>query len=212
LRSCFNAAAACGRAAALLLLATAFSVCAAASAPPDPGPQAVPQALCDLLVRVMKQGPSLGFAGRVKTLEPELSREFDLPLTTRLVVGPPWRSLSADQQQALVAAFSDYSTAVYASRFKDYSGERFVVDPATDKLATGDVIVHTKLLPQSGDPVQLDYLLRSENDGWRIIDVLLNGTISEMAQRRSEFSSALRDGGATALIDLLRQKTKQLAG
>jgi phospholipid transport system substrate-binding protein len=175
-------------------------------------PQATPQALCDLLVKVMKQGPALGFAGRVKLLEPELQREFDLPLTTRLVVGPPWRSMSADQQQALVAAFSDYSTAVYASRFKDYLGERFVVDPATSKLASGDVIVHTKLLPHDGEPVQLDYLLRAGPQGWRIIDVLLNGTISEMAERRSEFSSALRDGGASALIDLLRRKTAQLAG
>jgi phospholipid transport system substrate-binding protein len=184
---------------------------AATTAPSGPEPQAVPQALCDLLVQVMKQGPSLGFAGRVKALEPGLNREFDLPLTTRLVVGPSWRSMSPEQQQSLVTAFSDYSTAVYASRFKEYSGERFVVDPATDKLASGDVIVHTKLLPQSGDPVQLDYLVRSEADGWRIIDVLLNGTISEMAQRRSEFSSALRDGGAKALIELLRQKTAQLA-
>ena len=172
----------------------------------------MPQALCDLLVQVMKQGPTLGFAGRVKILEPELKRQFDLPLTTRLVVGPPWRSMSPEQQQALVAAFSDYSTAVYASRFKDYSGERFVVDPVTAKLASGDVIVHTKLLPHPGDPVQLDYLVRAGSDGWRIIDVLLNGTISEMAERRSEFSSALRDGGAAALIDLLRQKTAQLAG
>jgi phospholipid transport system substrate-binding protein len=174
-------------------------------------PQAAPQALCDLLLQVMKQGPTLGFAGRVKALEPGLSRDFDLPLTTRLVVGPPWRSMTPDEQQQLVTAFSDYSVAVYASRFKEYSGERFVVDPATDKLASGDVVVHTKLLPKSGDPVQLDYLVRSEADGWRIIDVLLNGTISEMAQRRSEFSSALRDGGAKALTELLRQKTAQLA-
>ena len=204
-----------GRAAALLLAAATFfagfASGAVASAPAASEPQAVPQALCDLLVQVMKQGPSLGFAGRVKALEPGLNREFDLPLTTRLVVGPSWRSMSPEQQQSLVTAFSDYSTAVYASRFKEYSGERFVVDPATDKLASGDVIVHTKLLPQSGDPVQLDYLVRSEADGWRIIDVLLNGTISEMAQRRSEFSSALRDGGAKALIELLRQKTAQLA-
>jgi len=175
-------------------------------------PQAVPQALCDLLVKVMKQGPALGFAGRVKALEPELNRLYDLPLTTRLVVGPPWRSMTPDQQQALVAAFSDYSTAVYASRFKDYSGERFVVDPATATMASGDVTVHTKLLPHDGDPVQLDYVLRSGPEGWRIIDVLLNGTISEMAERRSEFSSTLRDGGASALINLLHQKTAQLAG
>jgi phospholipid transport system substrate-binding protein len=60
--------------------------------------------------------------------------------------------------------------------------------------------------------VQLDYVMRAGADGWRIIDVLLNGTISEMAERRSEFSAALRDGGAAGLISLLRQKTVQLAG
>ena len=196
----------------MVVVTVVWSCCGASEPSSGAEPQATPQALCDLLVRVMKQGPALGFAGRVKVLEPELKREFDLPLTTRLVVGPPWRSMSADQQQALVAAFSDYSTAVYASRFKDYSGERFVVDPVTSRLASGDVIVHTKLLPHDGDPVQLDYLVRAGTEGWRIIDVLLNGTISEMAERRSEFSSALRDGGARALTDLLRQKTAQLAG
>jgi phospholipid transport system substrate-binding protein len=174
--------------------------------------QAAPQGLCDVLLQVMKQGPALGFSGRVKILEPELRRDFDMPLITRLVVGPPWRSMSAGEQQALVAAFSDYSIAVYASRFKEYSGERFVVDPVAAKLGSGDAIVHTKLLLRDGDPVELDYLVREEPGGWRIIDVLLSGTISEMAERRSEFSSALRDGGAAALIALLHQKTAQLAG
>ena len=194
-----------------LICAAALSVCGASETPSGSEPQAVAQALCDALVRTMKQGPALGLAGRVKTLEPELRRDYDLPLTTRLVVGPSWRSMSPEEQQALVATFSDYSVAVYASRFKNYSGERFIVDPAVEKLPSGDVIVHTKLLPHDGDPVELDYLERTEPEGWRIIDVLLSGTISQMAERRSEYSSALREGGAAALIRLLQQKTAQLA-
>jgi phospholipid transport system substrate-binding protein len=188
-----------------------LSVCGASEAPSGSEPQAVAQALCDALVRTMKQGSALGPAGRVKALDPELRRDYDLPLTTRLVVGPPWRSMSPEDQQALITAFSDYSIAVYASRFKSYSGERFVVDPVVDKLPSGDVVVHTKLLPHDGDPVEIDYLERTEPDGWRIIDVLLSGTISQMAERRSEYSSALREGGAAALIRLLQQKTSQLA-
>jgi phospholipid transport system substrate-binding protein len=194
-----------------LICAAALSVCGASETPSGSEPQAIAQALCDTLVQTMKQGPTLGLAGRVKALEPELRRDYDLPLTTRLVVGPSWRSMSPEEQQALVAAFSDYSIAVYASRFKNYSGERFVVDPVVDKLPSGDVIVHTKLLPHDGDPVELDYLERTEPEGWRIIDVLLSGTISQMAERRSEYSSALREGGAAALIRLLHQKTAQLA-
>ena len=196
----------------ILIFAAALSVCSASEAPSGSEPQAVPQALSDALLQAMKRGPALDFAARVKALEPEVSRDYDMPLMTRLVVGPPWRSMSPDEQQALVAAFSEYSIAVYANRFKNFSGERFVVDPATAKLPSGDVIVHTKLLPHDGDPVELDYLMRSEPDGWRITDVLLSGTISQMAERRSEYSSALRDGGAAALIRLLRQKTAQLAG
>jgi phospholipid transport system substrate-binding protein len=183
----------------------------AADAEPQ-SPAATAQGLCNVLLEVMKKGSSLDFAARVKILDPQLRRLYDMPLLTRLVVGPPWRSLSADDQQALVQAFGDYSTAVYASRFKSYSGEQFVVDPASASSASGDAIVHTKLLPHGGDPVELDYLLRQEPSGWRIIDVLLNGTISEMAERRSEYSSTLRDGGAAALVQLLRQKTAQLQG
>ncbi len=195
----------------ILICAVALVVFHGPAVSAEAGPQAVAQSLYDALLKVMKQGPALGFAGRVKALEPELRRDYDLAFMTRVVVGPPWRSLSADDQQGLVDAFSNYTVATYASRFKDYSGERFTVDPATSTLPSGDTIVHTKLVPHDGDPVELDYLLRAQPQGLRIIDVLLNGTVSEMAERRSEYSSTLRDGGAAALIRMLQQKTASLA-
>jgi phospholipid transport system substrate-binding protein len=58
--------------------------------------------------------------------------------------------------------------------------------------------------------VQLDYLMRKADDRWRIIDVYLNGTISEMAARRSEYSAVLSQGGTSALIALLRKKAVEL--
>jgi phospholipid transport system substrate-binding protein len=197
------------------LLCCVGALCArevsAADVPPD-SPVGSAQALCNVLLETMKKGESLDFAGRVKLLDPELRRLYDLPLVTRIVVGPPWRGFSPEDQQALVQAFSEYSTAVYASRFKSWSGEQFEVDPTSAKSPSGDVIVHTKLTPKGSDPVELDYLMRQEPSGWHIIDVLLNGTISEMAERRSEYSSTLRDGGASALVQLLKKKTAQLKG
>ena len=195
----------------MLICALAGCILSASMARADAGPQAVPQSLYDALLKVMKQGPALGFAGRVKALEPELRRDYDLAFMTRVVVGPPWRGMSPQDQQGLVDAFSNYTVATYASRFKDYSGERFTLDPATSTLPSGDTIVHTKLLPHDGEPVELDYLMRAQSEGFRIIDVLLNGTVSEMAERRSEYSATLRDGGAAALIRLLQQKATDLA-
>jgi phospholipid transport system substrate-binding protein len=170
------------------------------------------QGFCDALISAMKQGPSLGFAGRRQMLDPEIRRALDLPLMTRLIVGPQWKGLRADEQQRLVEAFSDYSIAVYASRFKDYGGERFNVAPSVSQRPNGDVIVSTTLVPGSGDAVRLDYLMRDGSGGWQVIDVFLSGTISELAARRSEYSAVFRSGGAAALVGLLQKKTSDLSG
>ena len=196
-------------------LAAILGVSAACAQGPAAAAASAPQTVqgfCDALVSAMKQGPALGFAGRRQMLEPEIRRALDLPMMTRLVVGPPWRALKPEEQKLLIDAFSDYSIAVYASRFKAYGGERFIVAPSTNPLANGNVIVSTKLVLVEGEPVQLDYLLRSGSGGWQIIDVFLSGTISELAARRSEYSTVFRTGGAAALVELLRKKTAELSG
>jgi len=101
---------------------------------------------------------------------------------------------------------------VYASRFKEYGGERFEVAPSATPRPNGDVIVSTRLIPQGSEPVQLDYLMRDSSRGWQVVDVFLSGTISELAARRSEYSAAFRSGGAAALVDLLLKKTVELGG
>lgn len=165
----------------------------------------------DTLLSTMKDGPAIGFSGRSERLSPAIRRAFDLPLMTRLMVGPQWVGLTAEQQQHLVAAFSEFSIATYANRFDDYSGERFEVDPTPTPTGNG-VIVHTRLVKTDGDDVQLDYLMRETDGGWRIIDVYLSGTLSELATRRSEFSAVMRRGGADALVDALQKKAAQLRG
>ena len=197
-------------ASALLLAAAAALVPGRMSAQSEP--VATVQALCDALISAMKQGPGAGFAGRRQLLEPEIRRALDLPLMTRLVLGPPWRTLAPDLQRQLVEAFSDYSISTYANRFNGYSGEQFSVDPAPTRLESGDVIVHTRLVTKDPEPVKLDYLMRANGGSWKIIDVYLSGTISELAARRSEFTSVLRQGGPAALIAMLKKKAADLSG
>jgi phospholipid transport system substrate-binding protein len=180
------------------------------SAEPAP-PKATAQGLCDALISVMKQGTAMNFAQRDGALEPEVRQDFDLAAMCRIVVGPPWRTFSAADKQDVTAAFGDYSIASYAQRFKSYSGEHFEVDPVPSTLPNGDCVVHTKLYTSDPEPVQLDYMMRLKEGRWRIIDVFLSGTISELAARRSEYSLVLRTGGAPALVDLLRKKTAELS-
>jgi phospholipid transport system substrate-binding protein len=165
----------------------------------------------DTLLAAMKDGPKLGFKGRYDKLAPAVRQSFDLPLMTRLMVGPQWAGIPAEQQQQIVAAFGEFSIATYASRFDEFSGEKFEVDPNTTPSNSG-VIVRSKLIKSDGEPIQLDYLMRESAAGWQIVDVFLSGTVSELATRRSEFSSVMRRGGAEALVDALQKKVAQLRG
>ncbi len=174
-------------------------------------PHATIDAFYDVLLAVMKDGQKLGFAGRRERLAPAITQAFDLPAMTRLVIGLQWQGFSATEQQQLIAAFSDFSIATYASQFDDYSGESFEVDRKAVPAPGNDVIVRTKLVQPNDKPVQLDYLLRSTQEKWRIIDVYLSGTVSQLAARRSEFSAVLRESGVAGLVSLLKQKTAQLA-
>jgi len=174
----------------------------------DPAVKSV-QELCDTLIEVMKQGPKLGFDGRYAKLDPVIRRVYNLPLMGRLSLGSGWDTLSSEQQQAFLDAFSKYSIATYASRFDDYSGERFEVDPKPSPI-TGGVIVDSKLVKTDGDPVVLNYRVQAADQSWKIVDVYLTGTISQLATQRSEFGSVLHRDGPQALVDLLNRRVEEM--
>ena len=74
------------------------------------------------------------------------------------------------------------------------------------------VLVDTNLMRRTKDPVRLTYLLRQEGGQWRILDVLAKGTVSQLATQRSEFQTALRNGGLPALTRDLNANADKLLG
>ena len=167
------------------------------------------RAFYDALLDVMRRAKALGVRGRYDALAPVIRATFDLAAMTRISVGPRWNAIPPEQQAALIDGFTRMTIATYASRFDGYSGERFEVDPAVETRKTGSV-VHTRLVQSNGEPIAINYLMRHSAPGWKVVDVYLTGTISELATRRSEFSAILDAGGATKLIDTLKQQTDQL--
>jgi phospholipid transport system substrate-binding protein len=174
-------------------------------------PQTVLQTFYNVLLGVMKDSKGLGFAGRYQRLKPAIETAYNLPLMSRLSIGPQWQSLTPEQQQQLAAAFAEFTVATYANRFDDYSGEKFEVLPETT-AASGGIVVQTRLVKSNGEPVTLNYLLREAEGRWQIIDVFLSGTISELATRRAEFTSVLRRDGPQGLLQLLGRRVAELKG
>src|SRR5579872_1029780 len=82
------------------------------------------------LLDTMKDGKSLGAAGRYRKLAPAIQRAFDLSTMTKFSVGPAWATMSDADQKALIDAFSKLSIASWAHNFSDYSGQHFQLNPA----------------------------------------------------------------------------------
>jgi phospholipid transport system substrate-binding protein len=161
-----------------------------------------------VLLDVMKNATKLGYKGRYDKLAPVIMSTFDLPLMARISVGPEWSTLSPDQQSKIGEAFKQLSIATFASRFDGYGGESFQI--TGESPAGVDDIVDTKMLRPNDDAVDLNYRLRKTGTDWKIIDVYLSGTISQLANYRSEFSSTLRTKGADGLVQLINDKVTAL--
>jgi phospholipid transport system substrate-binding protein len=174
------------------------------------GPSEVISVFYRTLTDTMKQGDALGYDGRYQKLEAAVDKAFSAENMTRVSYGTQWVKVSPDQQEKLTRAFHNFTVANYASQFKTFDGEVFTVKGEKQGPSDGQRIVQTTL--KSGDEThELNYLMTNNGTGWKIADVFVDGTISEMATRRSEFGSVIRTSGADGLLGTLEQKTKQLA-
>ena len=173
----------------------------------DPAVQTV-QSFYDTLVDTMKHGKELGLKGRYEKLKPAVEQAYDLADMTKFVVGPSWTTLSADDQKALQAAFERMTIANYAKNFDEYGGEKFTVDPATQAVGA-DKRVMSKLVT-GNQTIPFNYRMRQAGGSWKILDVYLNGSISELATRRSDFGATVSTGGASALIKKINDLTDSL--
>jgi phospholipid transport system substrate-binding protein len=190
-----------------ILLALAAVPGRAQSLPAD-GAEAV-RGFYAALLSTMKDAAALGAQGRYARLEPVVRRTFDVPLMTRLAIGPSWEALPPSQRQQVSEAFGRYISATYADRFDGYSGEKLEV--LGEQPSGVGIVVRTRIVKSNDEPIGISYLTHRGSDAWQVVDIYLNGTISELATHRAEFSAILRDRGIDGLITALNRKADLLS-
>jgi phospholipid transport system substrate-binding protein len=166
------------------------------------------QGLYDALLSTMKNGRTLGQSGRFAQLAPVIRKTFDVPSMARLSVGPSWATLTEAQRQQMTESFGRYISAIYAERFDSYSGQKLRV--TDEQPAASGVMVRSEIVKSSGELVKVDYLMRRNGDAWLISDIYLDGAISEVATRRSEYAATLKSQGIDGLIAALNRKADML--
>ena len=195
-----------------VILGFALLVAAGASAGralAAPGPSDEIQGFYDVLLSNMKNADALGIKGRYAKLEPVVLATFDVPFMSRLSVGPLWGQLKPEQKSQVSKAFGRYITATYATQFDGYSGEQLKV--VSEEQIKHGTLVRSQIVKSNGEAISINYVLHDNDVRWQIRDIYLAGTISQLATRRSEFSSILRgDGGIDKLVSVLNEKADAL--
>ena len=119
-----------------------------------------------------------------------LTSGFHLELIGRFVLGRHWRRASEAERAEFAQLFEDYLVASYAQKLGEYGGEQLVVQGGRPKGKSG-AIVSSRILRPQGDRLSGRMAAAPRNgEGWRIIDVVVEG-VSMAVTHRSEFSSVI---------------------
>ena len=139
---------------------------------------------------------------------PAVKDAFDLPFIAERTLRRHWKTLDATQREAFSAALERSVITTYATEFASPDAVRFTTGK-TDTMANGDAVVHATLSPQKGDAVALDYVLKSREGDWKVVNVLAEG-VSDLALRATQYDGLMKSAGFPALMTRLDEQTAKL--
>ena len=134
-----------------------------------------------------------------------ISRTFDYEKMIKFIYGRSWKDLNKELQNELSLVFLDYISFNYANRFKDIESLNFEY-VSFEEISNNKKIIKTLLKINNDKPIKIDYLFLYDGKNWKVFDVLLTGSISEIATKKSEFFSIIKNEGAEGLINKIKEK------
>ena len=192
---------------AVLLSATGE---ARAAASDDPALSFI-QSLGDQAVEALRDNVESPFEEREAAFRKVMVRAFDIPIVGRFVLGRHWRTATKEQRKEYMAVFVDFIVRVYAARFDSYGGEQFTARSVIDD-ESGDKIVRAQIVrPSGGDPIGVDFRVRMRDEGYKVIDISVEG-ISMLHTHRVEFASVVNRKGIDGLLSDLRARVEAPVG
>src|SRR5260370_37637407 len=132
----------------------------------------------------------------------------------RSAVGYHWKDFTPEQKAEFVPLFTAFIEDAYLSRIETYSVEKVNQQTQSSLIQfnkeTSDgpdyaTVFSTVVLNDRNNPIQVNYLMRRNANGWKIYDITLDA-ISVIANYRNQFNRVLTNGGYTKMLRFLRPK------
>ena len=131
---------------------------------------------------------------------------FNYEKMIKIIYGRRWKDLSREDKKKVGSKFLDFISYNYAKRFQNLKNANFF-EKDVEEIDTNNILVNTTLNIQGEEPLEISYLCsKNSEDVWKIFDVILNGSISEISTKKSDFSSIIKTDGLNGLINTLDSK------
>lgn len=193
------------------LLFGLFVLCSSAFAQED-SPDALIKKVTDDVLTIVRQDKDIQSGNTKKAIdlvEAKVLPNFNFQRMTALAMGRDWNKASPEQKKRLSDEFRTLLVRTYSNALTGYRDQTIRYKPSKMQSGDTDVLVKTEIVQPGSKPVQLDYSLELQSDGWKVYDVIVAG-ISLVTNYRDTFSQEVRANGVDGLINILSNKNKQL--
>ncbi|EAV46444.1 ABC transporter substrate-binding protein [Methylophilaceae bacterium] len=174
------------------------------------GPDELVRKTADDVISTIKQDKDIqaGDTSKIyKLAEEKILPNFDFERISRLVLGKAWRKATDKQKTEFKYEFKNLLLRTYAVALSKYKDQKIEYKPLRMKPTDEIVTVKTEIIQSGGQPIDVDYALAKQDDGWLVIDIIIEG-VSLVTNYRSQFASEIKKNGMDSLIIELAKKNK----
>lgn len=188
----------------------AFVWCTSAFA--QESPDALIQKVTDEVLTIVRQDKDIQNGNTKKAIElveVKVLPHFNFQRMTALAMGRDWKKATGEQQEKLSQEFKTLLVRTYSNALTGYKDQTIRYKPTKMQNGDTEVVVKTEIVQSGGRPIQLDYSVERQNEGWKVYDVVVAG-VSLVTNYRETFNQEVRANGVDGLVQMLVNKNKQL--
>jgi phospholipid transport system substrate-binding protein len=163
------------------------------------------------LINTMKN-PSASTERKRQQIKTIIEQNFDVPWMAEFAIGVNYKNLSNDQMARYSAAYLNYLLNNYFPILMKYDSNDSYEILGIQKIDQKDYDAKIKLITKkSENPIMLKYRVRSKEDGYKCLDMVVEG-VSTLVSQRAEFISIVQRSGIDEFLRQLEaQKVKKTA-
>jgi phospholipid transport system substrate-binding protein len=154
--------------------------------------------------------PNISDEELVKRFRELFEEGFDVPYIAKSALGRFWPRATEEERAQYIPLFEDYVVEIYASQFRQYTGENFKAT-STQPGPDNGVSVYSDVAQPDGPTTKLEWVVTMQSGTPKIRDVKIEG-VSMITTYRDQFANEIlqSNGKVAGLLEALRAKTAQL--